>query len=424
MFNKILITIFGLLMIGGIVYSAPTSNIFRTILPEADSTYDIGSSLKRWANGYFDNVDTDTITVSGLIAGDIDMGGYDITNGGTSTFANASTTNTTVSDTLYIGEICNEAGICWDSPAEAGTFVNFYPNNNVSDIATYEDMYTVPVVGVAIDESCSADADVAGGYCTIDTYVSSSTEQAIISYPAGTTEIQAYTYVDSAVGVSKLVFDGYRRTALGVETHLGQATTTEINALSNSNFISSFTGGTDTAFNPDGTDRLVMKVRGHTTSTSPKTIHWTYQTTGAYSHIKTPITRQDLGYTKSFQDETITGNWDFTGSTYLATSGGNVGIATTTPTAKFHILETGSTDAFRVDDVLADTSPFVIKADGNVGIATTTPAMKLDLYGGMMRAFNVASSTCSATTRGGIFYNEANDSFWGCKSTGFVKLDN
>ena len=62
--------------------------------------------------------------------------------------------------------------------------------------------------------------------------------------------------------------------------------------------------------------------------------------------------------------------------------------------------------------------------DGSVGIGTTTPALKLDLYGGAMRAFNTASSTCDATTRGSTFYNEANDSFWGCKSSGWVRLDN
>ena len=52
-------------------FSAPSSNIFRTILPEADSTYDIGSNLVRWANGYFDNLDTATITISGSSVGNI-----------------------------------------------------------------------------------------------------------------------------------------------------------------------------------------------------------------------------------------------------------------------------------------------------------------------------------------------------------------
>ena len=31
-------------------YAAPTNRIERTILPEADSTYNLGSSAVRWAN--------------------------------------------------------------------------------------------------------------------------------------------------------------------------------------------------------------------------------------------------------------------------------------------------------------------------------------------------------------------------------------
>ncbi|MCK4386539.1 MAG: tail fiber domain-containing protein [Candidatus Pacebacteria bacterium] len=60
-------------------------------------------------------------------------------------------------------------------------------------------------------------------------------------------------------------------------------------------------------------------------------------------------------------------------------SDGNIGIGTTTPTALTHILQTGATDAFRVDDELADTSPFVIDDDGNVGIGTDSPTSKLHL---------------------------------------------
>ncbi|MFA6609091.1 MAG: FG-GAP-like repeat-containing protein [Candidatus Paceibacterota bacterium] len=69
-----------------------------------------------------------------------------------------------------------------------------------------------------------------------------------------------------------------------------------------------------------------------------------------------------------------------TALTILNTTG-NVGIGTTAPTALTHILQTGAGDAFRVDDVLADTSPFVIKADGNVGIGTTAPLAALQVNG-------------------------------------------
>lgn len=53
------------------ILAAPTSNIFRTILPETNNTYDLGSNALRWANGYFTNLDTSTITINSSSAGDI-----------------------------------------------------------------------------------------------------------------------------------------------------------------------------------------------------------------------------------------------------------------------------------------------------------------------------------------------------------------
>jgi len=58
---------------------------------------------------------------------------------------------------------------------------------------------------------------------------------------------------------------------------------------------------------------------------------------------------------------------------------GDIGIGTTTPQARLHITETGSTNALLVEDETSDASPLVIDASGNVGIGTTTPATKLDI---------------------------------------------
>jgi hypothetical protein len=225
----------------------------------------------------------------------------------------ASSTLTTISDTLFINQICNSAGECFDSPGTEGAAVSFYPNNNDSDIENYEKMLTVPTAGVTIDETCDADADVTNGYCLIDSYISSTSDIAILNYPAGTTKIHAYTYVSSAAGTSYLVFRGYRREADGTEHFLGQATTTEINALSVQEYVANFVGPTDTAFNADGTDRLVMKVYGWTDSTAARTLHWMYQSSGLYSHIVTPITSGDLGHARIYADETISGDWTHTG---------------------------------------------------------------------------------------------------------------
>ncbi len=64
-----------------------------------------------------------------------------------------------------------------------------------------------------------------------------------------------------------------------------------------------------------------------------------------------------------------------------AFSGGKVGIATTTPQAKLHVVQTGAVDAFRVDDSTNETTPFVIDQLGKVGIGTASPGTKLDISG-------------------------------------------
>jgi hypothetical protein len=55
---------------------------------------------------------------------------------------------------------------------------------------------------------------------------------------------------------------------------------------------------------------------------------------------------------------------------YVERETGNVGISTDQPAAKLHIIQTGSDDALRIDDVGNDETPFVITSDGQVGIGT------------------------------------------------------
>jgi hypothetical protein len=76
------------------------------------------------------------------------------------------------------------------------------------------------------------------------------------------------------------------------------------------------------------------------------------------------------------------------------TSGGSLGIGTTAPRAKMHIVHPGSGDILRIDD---QTSPFIINEAGNVGIGTTLPQAPLHIQGtalltGALRLQNTSAS--------------------------------
>src|SRR3990167_2808751 len=66
-YSKILLPI--LLVYLGIFYyvgAAPAENIFRNLRPEANSTYEIGTTSAKWLRIYTDNASTSALTVSGL----------------------------------------------------------------------------------------------------------------------------------------------------------------------------------------------------------------------------------------------------------------------------------------------------------------------------------------------------------------------
>ncbi|OGX13800.1 MAG: hypothetical protein A3I71_06165 [Omnitrophica WOR_2 bacterium RIFCSPLOWO2_02_FULL_63_16] len=68
---------------------------------------------------------------------------------------------------------------------------------------------------------------------------------------------------------------------------------------------------------------------------------------------------------------------DGTGTTL---STGGVGIGTTTPTAKLHVVQEGPAPALWVDDTAGDTTPFIVTAVGSVGIGTTAPLNTLHVH--------------------------------------------
>ncbi len=79
----------------------------------------------------------------------------------------------------------------------------------------------------------------------------------------------------------------------------------------------------------------------------------------------------------------------------LINSSGNVGVASSTPWAKFGIENTGSDRSFVVGDVAGDPTPFVVDASGSVGVGSSTPWRLLSVAGTV--AFSGLTSSAAGT---------------------------
>jgi hypothetical protein len=95
----------------------------------------------------------------------------------------------------------------------------------------------------------------------------------------------------------------------------------------------------------------------------------------------------------------------YNGTTYMKISNtGNVGIGTTTPSAKFAITGTAGTgDIFAIASS-TEARLFTVKSTGNVGIGTATPSSKLDVYydANNQYNFNQGYLTMTRTSSGSV----------------------
>lgn len=238
------------------------------------------------------------------------------------TFANSSTTGVAT-----VNELCFSTGECMNAPTVEGSGLTLYPWNVVTDVATYEGLRTLPQGIAEVDESCTATA----GYCTspIDNYVSTTTLSAsgplvLTKIPSGTWVFDVYGYVSNAVGNSYIEMTMYKRSSLGVETFLFQATTTAIDYLTPG--LTQITS-TQPEFAFGTTDRLVARVKAYTDSGAPVTIHWVYNNGAHYSHITTPITVASEAIAFLPADNVFTGFNTF--NTFTALSGTTTNASST-----------------------------------------------------------------------------------------------
>jgi hypothetical protein len=88
---------------------------------------------------------------------------------------------------------------------------------------------------------------------------------------------------------------------------------------------------------------------------------------------------------------------------------GDLGIGTINPLARTHILQNGGEDAFRIDDEIDDSSPFIVTDAGSVGLGLVSPQEKLDVLG----AIKIHTTTNPFPQAGTVRWNPNTEDFEG-----------
>jgi len=123
---------------------------------------------------------------------------------------------------------------------------------------------------------------------------------------------------------------------------------------------------------------------------------WVVIAAGALSASLSSVTAASTDSTIANSANNIVWNWALTGAesgmvfgeSAASTGGSNnqqilkVGTLATSTAMPLFVENLGAGRSFQVNDETADTSPFVIDASGNVGIGTTTPTAKIEIQTG------------------------------------------
>lgn len=160
--------------------------------------------------------------------------------------------------------------------------IDLFFDDTVSGILGYYTLSNIPVGGIEILDSVVVNANTV----FLEGYISGVLGGTQID--AGVWEFDIYRYISSgtAAGTTELIFEVYKRTSGGLETHLFTVTTGDVNDTSNT--LQSITT-VQPAFVINSTDRLVVAVYGHRIEANNRTITFTHNGTSHYSHIHTPL---------------------------------------------------------------------------------------------------------------------------------------
>lgn len=164
-----------------------------------------------------------------------------------------------------------------------GSAISFFLDDTASGISTYATLSATPIT--TAEQIDSVNVINGGGNVLIEGYISAALGRT--SLEGGVWEFPTYCKVDSAVGVSEIIIEVYKRTAGGTETLLFSTTTGEINSTTVAQFNVSSIQAAFAGLNL--TDRLLIKYLGKTTSAVQRSVSLYHNGTVNYSHCHTPL---------------------------------------------------------------------------------------------------------------------------------------
>jgi hypothetical protein len=156
--------------------------------------------------------------------------------------------------------------------------------NTASDIGGYELMLTAPSSGtVDVDTKIITSTS---GVVLIGSYITASGTPNTTIIPAGIWDFEVYGEVDNINANTYFIARVYKYTVSGTETLLFS---TQSASIENTTTAPIYFDTYQQAFSLNGSDRLVCKIYGQTTSSQNITLRYYYQGTETYSHFHTPV---------------------------------------------------------------------------------------------------------------------------------------
>lgn len=170
----------------------------------------------------------------------------------------------------------------------------FFQHANSPDIPGYEQLINYPSGANETDETVVV--QLSSGTVLIDTYISPQGSPDVDYLLKGLRRYRTFSYVDGASGVTRLNFTPFVRYANGTERNLYTVMSDDIDALTVTEYLTSYVSPIDLDLSPQST-RLGIRVSANTTHPSPITLHWVYEGTYHYSSVESGYFECDTGAT-------------------------------------------------------------------------------------------------------------------------------